>query len=148
MLAMAAQRAAERELFVVEAALRRVCAESEAAVRDGVLVLLISDRYLVEGKLPIHALLATGAIHNHLVRLGLRCNCNLLIETGTARDPHHFACLIGYGATSDGADMVAPSGEGALRRAFEQLKDKLALEGLFEQARKRALPRLPRRIAA
>ncbi|MEO8306454.1 MAG: glutamate synthase large subunit [Pseudomonadota bacterium] len=84
----------------LEAALRRVCAESEAAVRDGVLVLLISDRYLIEGKLPIHALLATGAIHNHLVRLGLRCNCNLLIETGTARDPHHFACLIGYGATA------------------------------------------------
>jgi glutamate synthase (NADPH) large chain len=84
----------------LEAALHRVCAESEAAVRNGVLVLLISDRYLVEGKLPIHALLATGAIHNHLVRLGLRCNCNLLIETGTARDPHHFACLIGYGATA------------------------------------------------
>ncbi len=84
----------------LEAALHRVCAQSEAAVRGGVLVLLISDRYLVEGKLPIHALLATGAIHNHLVRLGLRCNCNLLIETGTARDPHHFACLIGYGATA------------------------------------------------
>jgi glutamate synthase (NADPH/NADH) large chain len=84
----------------LEAALRRVCQESEAAVRDGALVLLISDRYLVEGRLPIHALLATGAIHNHLVHLGLRCRCNLLIETGTVRDPHHFACLIGYGATA------------------------------------------------
>ncbi|MEP7313694.1 MAG: glutamate synthase large subunit, partial [Pseudomonadota bacterium] len=84
----------------LENAIRRVCAESEAAVRDGCLVLLISDRYLVKGKLPIHALLATGAIHHHLVRLGLRCKCNLLIETGTARDPHHFACLIGYGATA------------------------------------------------
>ncbi len=80
--------------------LQRICREAEAAVRDGVVVLLISDRYLVRDKLPIHALLATGAIHHHLVKQGLRCKCNLLIETGTARDPHHFACLIGYGATA------------------------------------------------
>ncbi len=84
----------------LENALRRICREAEAAVRDGNLVLLISDRYLVKEKVPIHALMATGAIHHHLVKLGLRCKCNLIIETGTARDPHHFACLIGYGATA------------------------------------------------
>ncbi|MET0279896.1 MAG: glutamate synthase large subunit [Steroidobacteraceae bacterium] len=84
----------------LENAIRRICVEAEAAVRDGNLVLLISDRYLVKERLPIHALLATGAIHHHLVRLGLRFKCNLIIETGTARDPHHFACLIGYGATA------------------------------------------------
>jgi glutamate synthase (NADPH/NADH) large chain len=84
----------------LEAALLRICRESEAAVRDGTLVLLLSDRYLVRGKLPVHALLATGAVHNHLIKLGLRCRCNILVETGTARDPHHFACLIGYGATA------------------------------------------------
>ncbi|MET0292077.1 MAG: glutamate synthase large subunit [Steroidobacteraceae bacterium] len=84
----------------LEAALKRLCAEAEAAVRAGNLVLLLSDRYLVRGKIPVHALLATGAIHNHLVHAGLRCKCNLVIETGTARDPHHFACLIGYGATA------------------------------------------------
>ena len=50
--------------------------------------------------IPVHALLATGAVHQHLVKTGLRCKCNLLVETGTARDPHHFACLIGYGATA------------------------------------------------
>ena len=64
------------------------------------MVLLLSDRYLVRGRLPAHALLATGAVHQHLVRAGLRCQCNLLIETATARDPHHFACLIGFGATA------------------------------------------------
>jgi glutamate synthase (NADPH) large chain len=84
----------------LENAIRRLCAESEAAVRAGNLVLLISDRYLVEGKVPVHALLATGAIHHHLVKQGLRLKCNLVIETGTTRDPHHFACLIGYGATA------------------------------------------------
>ena len=78
----------------------RICDQAEAAVRSGKLVLLLSDRYLVKGKVPIHALLATGAVHHRLVQTGLRCKCNLLIETGTARDPHHFACLLGYGATA------------------------------------------------
>jgi glutamate synthase (NADPH/NADH) large chain len=77
-----------------------VCDQAEAAVRGGKLVLLLSDRYLVKGKLPIHALLATGAVHHRLVKTGLRCKCNILVETGTARDAHHFACLIGYGATA------------------------------------------------
>lgn len=78
----------------------RICDQAEAAVRGGTVVLLLSDRYLVRGKVPIHALLATGAVHHRLVQTGLRCKCNLLVETGTARDPHHFACLIGYGATA------------------------------------------------
>ena len=81
-------------------AIVRMCEQAENAVRDGKLVLLLSDRYLIKGKLPAHALLVTGAVHQHLVNTGLRCKCNLLIETGTARDPHHFACLIGYGATA------------------------------------------------
>ena len=84
----------------LKAALARVCEQAENAVREGKLVLMLSDRYLVQGKIPMHALLATGAVHHHLVRTGLRCKCNLLIETGTARDPHHFACLLGYGATA------------------------------------------------
>jgi glutamate synthase (NADPH) large chain len=84
----------------LHAALRRLCLQAETAVREGKLVLLLSDRYLVKGRIPVHALLATGAVHQHLVKLGLRCKCNLLVETGTAREPHHFACLIGYGATA------------------------------------------------
>ena len=81
-------------------AIERLCAQAESAVRAGRLVLLLSDRYLVKGRVPAHALLVTGAVHQHLVREGLRCKCNLLVETGTAREPHHFACLIGYGATA------------------------------------------------
>jgi glutamate synthase (NADPH) large chain len=81
-------------------AILRLCAQAESAVREGKLVLLLSDRYLMRGRVPAHALLATGAVHQQLVRTGLRCKCNLLVETGTAREPHHFACLIGYGATA------------------------------------------------
>jgi glutamate synthase (NADPH/NADH) large chain len=82
------------------AALRQICEQAEAHVRDGKFLLTLSDRYLAPGKLPVHALLATGAVHHHLVRCGLRCDANLIVETGVARDPHHFACLIGYGATA------------------------------------------------
>ena len=82
------------------AALERLCLEAETAVRAGAILLMLSDRYPVQEKLAIHALLATGAIHQHLIRVGLRCDCNLIIETATARDPHHFACLIGFGATA------------------------------------------------
>jgi glutamate synthase (NADPH/NADH) large chain len=84
----------------LKSAILRVCDQAEQAVRNGKLVLLLSDRYLVKGKLPLHALLATGAVHHRLIATGLRCKCNILVETGTARDAHHFACLIGYGATA------------------------------------------------
>ena len=80
-------------------ALDRLCAQAEKAVREGRFLLMLSDRYLEQGKLPVHALLATGAVHQHLVDTGLRCDANIIVETGVARDPHHFACLIGFGAT-------------------------------------------------
>ncbi len=80
-------------------ALKALCALAEQAVRSGKFLLMLSDRYLKPGKLPVHALLATGAVHHHLVATGLRCDANIIVETGVARDPHHFACLIGYGAT-------------------------------------------------
>jgi glutamate synthase (NADPH/NADH) large chain len=82
------------------AALDQICEQADKAVRDGKLILMLSDRYLARDKLPVHALLATGAVHHHLVRLGLRCDANIIVETGVARDPHHIACLIGYGATA------------------------------------------------
>jgi len=84
----------------LKAALQRLCAEVESAVRDGVIVLLLSDRHPVPGLLPIHALLATGAVHAHLLARQLRCDCNILVETGNMRDAHHCACLIGFGATA------------------------------------------------
>ena len=88
------------ETLDLKTAILQVCDQAEAAVRAGKLVLLLSDRYLVKGQIPMHALLATGAVHRRLVVTGLRCKCNILVETGTARDSHHFACLLGYGATA------------------------------------------------
>jgi glutamate synthase (NADPH/NADH) large chain len=81
-------------------ALDRIRADAERAAREGIELLILSDRRPRRGTAAVHALLATGAVHQHLVRAGLRCEVNLLVETGTARDPHHFACLIGFGATA------------------------------------------------
>jgi glutamate synthase (NADPH/NADH) large chain len=80
-------------------ALDQICAEVDRALDDGNLLLMLSDRYLKPGLLPVHALLATGAVHQHLIRRGKRCAVNIIVETGVARDAHHFACLIGCGAT-------------------------------------------------
>jgi glutamate synthase (NADPH/NADH) large chain len=84
----------------LQLALERICAEAEAAARAGIELLILSDRRPRRGTAAVHALLATGAVHQHLVRTGLRCEVNLIVETGTARDPHHFACLVGFGATA------------------------------------------------
>ncbi|MEM9254240.1 MAG: glutamate synthase large subunit [Pseudomonadota bacterium] len=77
-----------------------VAAEAARFVRDGVTVLVLSDRAIAKGRLPVHSLLATGAVHHHLIREGLRVDANLVVETGSARDSHHIACLLGFGATA------------------------------------------------
>jgi glutamate synthase (NADPH/NADH) large chain len=84
----------------LEAALRRLCREVAQTVRDGRALVFLSDRYPHRDHLPIHSLLATGAVHAHLIDEGLRCQCNIVVETATPRDPHQFACLIGFGATA------------------------------------------------
>jgi glutamate synthase (NADPH/NADH) large chain len=81
-------------------ALLQLNAQAEAAARNGVLLLILTDRRPRANALMLHALLATGAVHQHLVRTGLRCAVNLIVETGTARDPHHVACLVGFGASA------------------------------------------------
>ena len=77
-----------------------IASEAEAAARDGITLIVLSDRGISKEKLPVHALLAVGAVHHRLIEKGLRCRVNLIVETALARNPHHFACLIGYGATA------------------------------------------------
>ena len=81
-------------------ALEAVCSSAEAAVREGKSILILSDRNIDESRVPLHSLLATGAVHHHLIRVGLRAECNLVVESGSARDSHHVACLLGFGATA------------------------------------------------
>ena len=84
----------------LEAAIVRLTEAAIAAVReDQKVVVVLTDRELAEGRLPVPALLATGAVHHALIRAGLRPDANLVVETGTARDSHQVAVLVGYGAT-------------------------------------------------
>ena len=84
----------------LEAAIHAIRDEAAEAVRGGATLLVLSDRGLARDRIPVHALLATGAVHHHLVRTGLRCDTNLVVETGTALNSHECAVLIGYGATA------------------------------------------------
>jgi glutamate synthase domain-containing protein 2/glutamate synthase domain-containing protein 1/glutamate synthase domain-containing protein 3 len=82
----------------IEAKLASLCAESVDAIRSGHNVLIITDRRVGREQVAIPALLALSAVHHHLVREGLRTTAGLVVETGSAREVHHFAVLAGYGA--------------------------------------------------
>ena len=75
-----------------------VCAER--AVGAGATILILSDRAIEQDRLPIHSLLAVGAVHHHLISRGLRVDANIVVETASARDAHQIACLLGFGATA------------------------------------------------
>jgi glutamate synthase (NADPH/NADH) large chain len=82
----------------VEACLASLCAEAVDAVKSGHNILIVSDRSISADHVAIPALLATSTVHQHLVSKGLRASTGLVVETGSARETHHFALLAGYGA--------------------------------------------------
>ncbi|MBT5185233.1 MAG: glutamate synthase large subunit [Kordiimonadaceae bacterium] len=79
-------------------ALESICLLAEVAVIEGDNIIILSDREISENKIAIPALLATSAVHHHLIRKGLRTSVGLVVETGEAREVHHFCALAGYGA--------------------------------------------------
>jgi len=82
----------------VEAKLASLCAEAVDAIKSGKNILIVSDRGVSPAQVAIPAVLALSAIHQHLVKEGLRTTAGLVVETGSAREVHHFAVLAGYGA--------------------------------------------------
>jgi glutamate synthase (NADPH/NADH) large chain len=84
----------------LNAAIDRIKAQAESFVRSGYNILIISDRTADSFNAPVPSLLATGAIHHYLVELGLRAKTSLVIEAGDVRETHHFATLVGYGASA------------------------------------------------
>ncbi len=82
----------------IEARVAALCARAVDAVQSGYNILIVSDRLVDSERVAIPALLATSAVHQHLIRAGLRTNTGLVVETGSAREVHHFALLGGYGA--------------------------------------------------
>lgn len=94
------------------AALDRICAEAEQAIADGYSLVVLSDRNSGPDRVPVSSLLACGAVHHHLVRNELRTRIGIVLESGEAREVHHFCLLTGYGA-----DAINPY------LAFEAIRD-------------------------
>ncbi len=84
----------------LRAALDHICATAEDLVRNGFNIIILSDRKTSEKLAPIPTLLATGAIHHHLIRNGLRNKTSIVVEGGDIRETHHMATLIGFGANA------------------------------------------------
>lgn len=82
----------------LERMVENLCAQAERAVKAGNVILILSDRVTESTRAPIPMLLAVSAVHQHLLRVGIRWRASLIAETGDARDVHQFACLIGFGA--------------------------------------------------
>src|SRR6266576_6986862 len=79
-------------------ALDTLCVRAEAAVREGINIIILSDRRAGPENIPMPSLLACAAVHHHLIRQGLRTSVGLVVESGEPREVHHFCCLAGYGA--------------------------------------------------
>ncbi|NGN44296.1 glutamate synthase large subunit [Mesorhizobium sp. CGMCC 1.15528] len=82
----------------MQGAIERLCERAEAAVAGGYNIIILSDRQVGPDRIAIPALLATAAVHHHLIRKGLRTSVGLVVESGEPREVHHFCCLAGYGA--------------------------------------------------
>ena len=107
----------------LEGAIQRLCREATDQVLADSNILILSDREASADRIPIPAALATAAVHHHLIRQGLRMQTGLVIETGEAREVHHFCVLAGYGA-----EAVNPY------LAFETLEEIRVRNGMPETA--------------
>ena len=88
------------ESMALDDAIRHICEQAAQAVRSGKVLIVLSDRNIEKGKVPANAIMVTGAVHHHLINVGLRADANLIIETGLVRDSHQLAVLLGFGATA------------------------------------------------
>ena len=106
----------------LEGRLDEVCAEVSQAITDGARIIVLSDRHATADQAPIPSLLATGAVHHHLVREKTRTRVGLVVEAGDVREVHHVALLIGFGAAAVNPYLAMESVED-LARAGVHLSD-------------------------
>ena len=105
----------------LERALEELCCKASKALSDGASILILSDRWVNSDLAPIPSLLATSAVHQHLVKEGTRLLGDIVVETGEAREIHHICLLIGYGAGAVNPYLVFETlGELATNGAFPE----------------------------
>jgi glutamate synthase (NADPH/NADH) large chain len=115
-------------------ALDRICEEAERAVDDDETLIVLTDRAISKDRVPLSSLLATGAVHHHLVRKEKRTRIGIVVETGEAREVHHHCLLVGYGADAINPYLAFESlwqarREGLLDSGEEGIKSEESGEG-------------------
>lgn len=108
------------------AAVDHICAVAESLARNGFNIIVLSDRNTDFKRAPIPSLLATGAVHHHLIEKGLRSTTSIVVESGDVRETHHFATLIGFGASAVNPYMAYAT--------LANLQEKNIFEGKYTQA--------------
>ncbi len=127
----------------LEQAIDDVCARVIKSVKnDHRVIIVLTDKDIHEDKIPIHALLATGAVHFALLNAGIRTDANLVVETGTARDPHHVAVLVGYGATCVYPYLAYESIQGMVRNGEITKTDVALLEQNYRKGINKGLMKI------
>ena len=110
----------------IDGALARICAEAHDAIAEGVNIIVLSDRLLGPSRGPVPSLLAVAAVHHHLVREGTRLRAGIILESGEPREVHHFATLLGYGASAINPYLMLETLDGLV---FEGLLTRVGEDG-------------------
>ena len=84
----------------LEEAINTICDRAARTVKKGAVLIVLSDIGLNNNQMTIPAVMAIGAVHHRLISEGLRCDCNIIVETASTWNSHHFAVLLGYGASA------------------------------------------------
>jgi len=108
----------------MEHALSGLCRQAEGAVRDGINIVILSDRRAGADRIAIPSLLACAAVHHHLIREGLRTSVGIVVESAEPREVHHFCCLAGYGAEAINPYLAFETLIGMKRELPQKLDDK------------------------
>ncbi len=108
----------DKPLGSLEKALERLCRKASEAIEFGCDMIILSDTSVNGEYAPIPSLLAVSAVHHHLIREGTRTAVALVVETGEAREVHHFACLLGYGASAVNPYLVFETLEDMIRQGY------------------------------
>ncbi len=115
-------------------AIADMCDDAVEAVKNGTALLILSDLDIEKGLITIPSAMATGAVHHRLITEGLRPEANIIVETGAARDPHHFAVLFGYGATAVYPYLAYETIQDMIRS--KELDEKVGIDAYIKNYRK------------
>ncbi len=126
----------------LDTALASLCDAAARAIDGGAVIVVLTDRRAGQGRAPIPALLATGAVHHHLIRENKRMRADLVVQTGEAWDIHHLGCLLGYGAGAVHPYLALASSRALVgERGFENLSS-VELEANYRKAANKGLLRI------